>query len=72
MHHVVIKSVGIRHGEEEERFAIFVLQNPVPAGKSVVLGGPDGGPDNRGYTRDELRRRLADVYGVDPNGVMPS
>ena len=72
MQHVVVKSVGIPHGTEEERFVIFMLQNPVPAGESVVAGGPDSGPDNRGYTRDELQHRLTDVYGVDPNTVLPS
>jgi hypothetical protein len=72
MHHVVVQSVGIKGGEKEERFAILVLQNPPPPGESMVVGGPDGGREHHGYTRSELERQLASVYGVEVTAVMPS
>ena len=67
MHRAVVKSV--RRVGGEERFAIFVIDSIPPTGHSVVVGGPDGGADHRGYTRGELRKQLRDVYGISDENV---
>jgi len=55
--HAIVEA--IRNAGDEDRFVIWEF-DPQTTGKL----GPDGGEGHKGYTEAEVRKRLAEGYGI--------